>query len=141
MRRDGTWVLLWWVRVVLALDTTNPRETDADMRGYAPCRRCDAHRHACSGGPATIITGAAGDIGRACAVRLAAEGAPLVLGDLDAEGLEATAAAVQGEAVSMAGDVTSSADVRAWVDAAAERFGGIGAVAHCAGITGPIAGP
>ena len=74
-----------------------------------------------SGGSAILVTGAAGDIGRACAVRLAAERGPLVLGDLDAKGLEATAAAVQGEALPMAGDVTSSADVRAWVDMAARR--------------------
>ena len=92
-----------------------------------------------SGGSAILVTGAAGDIGRACAMRLAAERAPLVLGDLDAEALEATAATVPGEALPLAGDVTSSADVRAWVDAAVERFGGIGAVAHCAGITGPVA--
>lgn len=90
---------------------------------------------------AAIVTGAAGDIGRACALRLAGDGHPVLLADLDAEGVEAAAEAVRsagGEAAAVAGDVTSSADVRAWVDAASERWGAIGAVAHCAGITGAI---
>jgi NAD(P)-dependent dehydrogenase (short-subunit alcohol dehydrogenase family) len=87
---------------------------------------------------AAIVTGAAGDIGRACALRLAADGRPVLLADRDARGLEAVAAEVPGDALAVAGDVTSSADVRRWTDAARARWGSIGAVAHCAGITGAI---
>jgi NAD(P)-dependent dehydrogenase (short-subunit alcohol dehydrogenase family) len=91
-----------------------------------------------SGGSAIIVSGAAGDIGRACAMRLSAGGAPVLLADRDAERLDAVAAELGGETLAVAGDVTSSADVRGWVDAAVERWGGIAGVAHCAGITGPI---
>ena len=87
---------------------------------------------------AAIVTGAAGDIGRACALRLAADGRPVLLADRDAERLEAVAAAVAGDTLAVPGDVASSADVRGWADAAVERWGSIGAVAHCAGITGAI---
>jgi NAD(P)-dependent dehydrogenase (short-subunit alcohol dehydrogenase family) len=88
--------------------------------------------------PATIVTGAAGDIGRACALRLARDGIPLLLADRDADRLQALAGEVAGEVLAVPGDVTASADVRAWADAAGERWGEIGAVAHCAGITGPV---
>ena len=46
-----------------------------------------------------VVTGAAGGIGRAITLRLAEEGARLVLGDIDADGLEQTrvAAAARGE--------------------------------------------
>lgn len=87
---------------------------------------------------AAIVTGAAGDIGRACAVRLAGDGRPVLVADRDADGLDTAAAAVGGDVLAVPGDVTSSADVRGWADAAVERWGAIGAVAHCAGITGPV---
>lgn len=62
-----------------------------------------------------LITGAAGGIGRAVALRLAQEGARLVLLDLDAAGVEVTAQAVRssgGDAFAMAADVSQRADVR-----------------------------
>ena len=62
-----------------------------------------------------VVTGAAGGIGRAVALRLAQEGARLVLLDLDADGVESTAQAVRssgGEAFAMAADVSQRADVR-----------------------------
>ncbi|HEX7786928.1 MAG TPA: SDR family NAD(P)-dependent oxidoreductase, partial [Methylomirabilota bacterium] len=56
-----------------------------------------------------VVTGAAHGLGRAIAERLAGEGARVVLGDIDAGGLERTTGAIAqagGQAASVAGDVT-----------------------------------
>ncbi len=52
-------------------------------------------------GRRALVTGAASGIGRACAVRLAAEGAYVVAVDLDAEGASSVAKEVEGEAVAV----------------------------------------
>ena len=91
---------------------------------------------------ATIITGAAGDIGAACARVLGARGAPVLLTDRDADGVDSTAASVRaagGRAEAVAADITASADVRACAEAAEERFGAIDGLVANAGITGPAA--
>ena len=86
-----------------------------------------------------IITGAALGIGRACALRLAEEGARVALFDvLDAEG-EALAAELQGHG-SDAGywhvDVAGEASVASGVEAVVARFGGIDVLVNNAGIAG-----
>ena len=43
-----------------------------------------------------VVTGAAKGLGEAIALRLAEDGAKLVLGDIDGQGLSSTAAAIQG---------------------------------------------
>ncbi|AXK37310.1 short chain dehydrogenase [Streptomyces armeniacus] len=67
-----------------------------------------------------FITGAAGGIGRATAERAAAEGAVLLLTDLDAEGLDATVDAVRAAggtvAYARAADISSYEQVRAMAD-------------------------
>ena len=86
-----------------------------------------------------VITGAAGGIGRATAVRFAAEGARAVLVDLPSAPLdEARAAAEQagGEALAVPADVRSAADVQGYVAAATQRFGGIDCFFNNAGIEG-----
>lgn len=67
-------------------------------------------------GHTALITGAAGDIGRATSVRLAAAGATVVLADI-ADGLDATAAScaevnTASTPITTAFDVTDQADVR-----------------------------
>ncbi len=89
-----------------------------------------------------VITGAAGGIGRAVAVRLASEGARVALVDRDASGLETTLAAVRkagGDAITVTADVTQSAEVERYVRAAREAFGGIDRFFNNAGILGPVA--
>ena len=88
-------------------------------------------------GTAVLVTGAGHGIGRATALRFAAAGASLTLGDLN----EATLAEVAKEAEAAGADVLavpydqrSSTSVAALVDAAAERFGRIDALANIAGI-------
>jgi len=88
-----------------------------------------------------VITGAAGGIGRAAAVRFASEGASVVAVDLPGSGLEETVAAVEGagqNALAVAGDVTKAADVEKYVALAKERFGRIDAFFNNAGIEGWI---
>lgn len=61
-----------------------------------------------------VVTGAGAGIGRAIALRLAAEGARVVANDLDADAVEATAAdiiAAGGTVLAVQGDVSDEADV------------------------------
>jgi meso-butanediol dehydrogenase/(S,S)-butanediol dehydrogenase/diacetyl reductase len=79
-----------------------------------------------------LITGAASGIGAACARRLAAEGARLLLADLDGAGAEKLAREL-GQA-SVQADVTRVADIERMVDAAWERWGRLDVLVNNAGI-------
>jgi 2-keto-3-deoxy-L-fuconate dehydrogenase len=80
-----------------------------------------------------MITGAASGIGRATAALFAAEGASLVLTDIDGEKLAAGTAALDGEILSRPADVARRADVEALTAAALERFGRIDILCNIAG--------
>ncbi|MEZ4503313.1 MAG: SDR family oxidoreductase [Dehalococcoidia bacterium] len=86
-----------------------------------------------------VITGAAGGIGRAAAVRFARDGAAVTLVDLPGADLEVTAAEVGlagGTAHPIEADVTRAADVDRYARAAVDRFGHIDAFFNNAGIEG-----
>ncbi|MFY0405659.1 SDR family oxidoreductase [Solicola sp. PLA-1-18] len=70
-----------------------------------------------------VVTGAAGGIGRAIAERLVAEGARVVVNDLDADRLAATAAEIGAHPVP--GDAASEDGVAALVGAAREQLGAV----------------
>lgn len=75
-----------------------------------------------------IITGGAKGIGRATAIRMAREGARVMLGDIDAENGNSTAEAIKsdgGSADFVQADVSCSEDVSRLVDATRKRFGPI----------------
>jgi NAD(P)-dependent dehydrogenase (short-subunit alcohol dehydrogenase family) len=92
------------------------------------------------GGKVVLVSGGASGIGRATALRLAAEGAAVVVGDVDVEGAAAVTgevAAAGGRAVSARCDVRSEESVAAFVERAVAAFGGVDAVDHNAAWSHP----
>ncbi|MCW3007553.1 MAG: short-chain dehydrogenase/reductase [Solirubrobacterales bacterium] len=84
-----------------------------------------------------LVTGAAGSIGAASARLLVAEGARVVISDLDADRLDALVAELGEEsAAALVADVTDSDAVAATVALAVERFGGLDVAFANAGIFG-----
>ncbi len=77
-------------------------------------------------GKVGIITGAVRGIGRATAERFSAEGASLVLADIDGDGIEKTAAEISaggGNVVGQRCDVSDAASCEAVVKRALDEFG------------------
>lgn len=75
--------------------------------------------------------------GKACAAQLAREGAKIVCVDLDADLAEDAAKTIRDEgfdAISLAGNATKSADMKAAVDAAVEQFGQLDILLNNVGI-------
>lgn len=86
---------------------------------------------------AVLITGAASGIGRAAALEAHAEGARLLLADVDDEAGEALAAEIGGDggqASYVHCDVTDEASVESAVGTAVERLGRLDGAFNCAGI-------
>jgi 3-oxoacyl-[acyl-carrier protein] reductase len=79
-------------------------------------------------GKRAIVTGAAHGIGRATSERLASEGARVALLDVDADALEEAAAALGGDAYAVPADVRDEDAVRAAIEDAATRWGGLDVV-------------
>jgi len=80
-------------------------------------------------GKTAIVTGGGRDIGRACAMRLAADGANVAINYFSSsEGADSAVAEITsngGKAFAMQGDMTSEADVKALMDKAASDLGGV----------------
>ena len=88
-------------------------------------------------GKRALVTGAASGMGAASAELLAAEGARVILADIDLDGAEAVARVIRNggaEAIAFGCDVASTTDVKRAVDTAVESFGGLDIVVNCAGV-------
>ena len=88
-------------------------------------------------GKSAIITGAANGIGRATAIRFAAEGANVTLNDVDQAALDDLVEAVEvagGTALGVAGDVSRPDDVQRLMAEAMASFGRIDILVANAGI-------
>lgn len=88
-------------------------------------------------GKVAIVTGGAQGIGRACALRFAAEGASVVVADLNLAGAEEVAkeiATAGGAALGVRVDVAKRDEARATVDRAVARFGGVDILMNNAGV-------
>jgi NAD(P)-dependent dehydrogenase (short-subunit alcohol dehydrogenase family) len=92
-------------------------------------------------GQVAIVTGAGRGIGRAIALRFAAEGAAVVASARSAGEVEAVAAEIQqagGRAVAVTADVAREEDCDRIVGTARGKFGGVHILVNNAGIFGPV---
>lgn len=84
-----------------------------------------------------VVTGAGAGIGKAIALRLAAEGASVVVNDLDADSAQATAAEIAkngGTALAVQGDVSNPADVDRAYALSEQTWGNVTLAVNNAGI-------
>ena len=89
-------------------------------------------------GKVALVTGSGRGIGRAIALKLASEGARVVVNDLDAAPGDAVAAEIKaagGEAIAVNGSVSEPGFADRFVGAAMETFGGLDIIVNNAGYT------
>jgi 3-oxoacyl-[acyl-carrier protein] reductase len=89
-------------------------------------------------GKVAIVSGSGRGIGRSIALKLAADGARVVVNDLDAEPAKETVAAVEaagGQAVACVGSVSDADLGERFVAAAVDHFGGLDIIVNNAGYT------
>jgi 3-oxoacyl-[acyl-carrier protein] reductase len=87
-----------------------------------------------------LVFGGAGGIGAETATRLAAQGARIVIADLQAEQARTKAADIVGgggQAVGIECDITSPESCESAAQATIDRFGRLDGVVNCAGISRP----
>lgn len=87
-------------------------------------------------GKVAIVTGGANGIGRAIVEGFVAEGARVVISDIDEEAGDAVAASLGEAVVFQLTDVSDPEQVAAAVDTAIDRFGAIHVMVNNAGISG-----
>jgi NAD(P)-dependent dehydrogenase (short-subunit alcohol dehydrogenase family) len=88
-------------------------------------------------GRIALVTGAASGLGKATATRLSAEGACVVIADLNLEGATELAKALGGsdKAIAISMNVTSEEEIAAGIAAASLAFGGVDILVNNAGIS------
>lgn len=91
-------------------------------------------------GRVAVVTGAAGGIGRAIALRIAVDGAQVLAVDIDEHGVRETVSAIEragGKAVAQIGDLAAASDRSEVVPAALEQFGSVDILINNAAYHGP----
>jgi NAD(P)-dependent dehydrogenase (short-subunit alcohol dehydrogenase family) len=89
-------------------------------------------------GKVAVVTGGAGGIGRATAELLVAEGAHVVIGDVDTDAGPELAGSLGDAVAFQQTDVSDADQVQALVDLAVDRFGGLDIMFNNAGIGSPL---
>lgn len=87
-------------------------------------------------GKVAVVTGGASGLGAGLASRFAAEGAKVVIGDVDRDNGAALAAEIGADAVFVDTDVSDMDQVSRLVSTAVERFGGLHVMVNNAGVSG-----
>lgn len=93
-------------------------------------------------GKVVLVTGGGTGIGRATAIKVAAEGAKVAIGNRNEAAGEETVSLIRqagGEAIFQRTDVTREADVKALLETTVETFGGLHGAFNNAGIEGATA--
>lgn len=86
-------------------------------------------------GKVAVVTGAASGFGEGIARAYVAEGAKVVVADLNEAGAAHVAASLGAAAVAIGGDVSNGPDCAAMIDRAVSAFGGLDVVVNNAGTT------
>jgi NAD(P)-dependent dehydrogenase (short-subunit alcohol dehydrogenase family) len=89
-------------------------------------------------GKVAVVTGGASGIGRATVERFVAEGARVVIADVETDKGEALASALGADALFRRTDVSDPEQVAAVVATAVEKFGGLHVMVNNAGISGTM---
>ena len=87
--------------------------------------------------PIALVTGGAQGIGYACAEALAADGAKLILADVNAAGVAAAAEALGGGTVGLTCDMSDPAQINAMFDTIEAEHGPVSILVNNAGIAMP----
>jgi len=91
-------------------------------------------------GRVAVVTGAAGGLGAAAALRLSREGCLVVVVDIDGDGARRVAEALPGQGIAVTADVCVEEDVERYLDEATRSFGRIDLHHLNAGIPGSAGG-
>jgi NAD(P)-dependent dehydrogenase (short-subunit alcohol dehydrogenase family) len=91
-------------------------------------------------GRVAVVTGAAGGLGAATALRLSREGCRVVVVDIDGDGARRVAGTLPGQSIAVTADVSAEEDVERYLDEATRSFGRIDLHHLNAGIPGSAGG-
>lgn len=81
-----------------------------------------------------LVTGGSSGLGAACVRRFAADGAKVVIADVNTAAGEALAAEFDENVILVATDVTDEGSVREAIEAATDRYGPLTVIVNCAGV-------
>lgn len=84
-----------------------------------------------------IVTGAGQGLGRATALRLASQGAKVVVADINSDAVKSVVSEIGANAIGATMDVTSPEQVEEAIASAANKWGGLHMAVNCAGILAP----